>query len=982
MSSDAASEILMDAIVREFNPDYPPGKLLGAINGRLGGDGHEAVDIETVVTVMVADEAAAVRTRVRSALSTWDAEFAAGWVGATSPTTEQRRELIYVLLGIPAGAFAALTTSYPIAGGPTLIVAPQPWEPWYTPERRLSHDFYWAAYRGVLARKGWPQSTIDDLGNATNAVVSRLGDPVRSEPHQSKGLVVGYVQSGKTANFTGVVAKAVDAGYRLIIVLTGTIELLRSQTQRRLDMELIGMQNIHDVEYEHDEDWLDGRFLNHVEDPNHTNEVPAIRRLTGAADDYKSLAKGIGAFHYEIADHSLPLYDPTNLYQSNVRVAVVKKNSTVLKKLVDDVKKLPTPLDHISALIIDDEADQASVNTVNPKNFVDDRVERTAINERISSLLSMLPRCQYIGYTATPFANVFVDPDDSVNIFPSDFIVSLDRPAEYMGGADFHDRDDDLGVGVQKTPANSNQMAFVRDLRPQCDEDRDAERLLALDSYVLAGAIKLFRQSHDVAGDFRHHTMLVHESVKQDEHKALAQDFEALWKSAGYSQPSGLIRLEKLWDSDFRIVSAARAQPGVRNPGSFEELEEFIGAACDRIGEGVSPVIVVNGEADKDYVQEPLNFQEHSVWKILVGGTKLSRGFTVEGLTITYYTRKTYQADTLMQMGRWFGFRPGYRDLVRLFIGREITGPGGKSFDMYKAFEAIVSDEEEFRQELTRFAELNVDGEPMVTPRDVPPMVFQSLPWLKPAASNKMYNAQMNYRSVGGQSFSFTMQGPRGDGTNNVRHFDLMRPILDLLTEVGDFEFLDKDDKTRVFQARYGIIPAETILQAVSGFVWDANWDFEPHRKAFEAAIDRGALDDFAVLIPIPKTKSLVTIGDYPEPLPLVNRKRQEVPYRTGFTGTAVRERDAIEHIAGNPEKEFGGPLAAKLRKKTRGGMILLFASDPTGTRQHKDPARGAVKPVDIATLFSYALPYAADPTPKIGFTVRKEGAGAIIDAE
>ncbi|MDJ0113412.1 Z1 domain-containing protein, partial [Rhodococcus erythropolis] len=149
------------------------------------------------------------------------------------------------------------------------------------------------------------------------------------------------------------------------------------------------------------------------------------------------------------------------------------------------------------------------------------------------------------------------------------------------------------------------------------------------------------------------------------------------------------------------------------------------GAAYDKISEGTSPVIVVNGAAEKDYKQDSLDFQERGVWKILVGGTKLSRGFTVEGLTITYYTRRTGQADTLMQMGRWFGFRPGYRDLVRLFIGRTVGGPAGADYDMYKAFEAIVRDEQEFRNELTRFSGVNEKGEPWVTPRDVPPMVFQ-----------------------------------------------------------------------------------------------------------------------------------------------------------------------------------------------------------------------------------------------------------------
>ena len=979
-------DVVIDALIREFKTDLAPARFLGAVAGRVADAGHDPVTMDLVLTLMVDPSVPLLHSTVRSALTHWDAEDAAAWAGDTVPQTTSRRALIYTRLGIPVEAFGPLTDAFPIAGGPTVITAPQPWEPWYVPERRAAHDFYWSAYRRLLHEKGWEPSTVDDLGVATTAVVQRLADPTRDEPYQAKGLVVGYVQSGKTANFAGVIAKAIDAGYRLIIVLTGTIELLRSQTQRRLDMELIGMQNIDEAEYANDEDWHAGRFLNHVLDPNHSNDAPAIRRLTGRVDDYKALAKGIGTLHYEFVDHGRPLFDPVNLFSSNVRVAVVKKNATVLKKLVADVGRIPTPLEQIPTLIIDDEADQASVNTQNPKSFAAGRVERTAINEQISLLLGRLRRSQYVGYTATPFANVFVDPDDSVNIFPNDFIVSLDRPHQYMGGADFHDGDipldEERDDEVEKTPANSNERAFVRDLRAQCDEDRDAERLRALDSYVLAGAIKLYRRHHGVPGDFRHHTMLVHESVKQAEHAALAADFEKLWRKAGYSQLLGLARLKELWDSDFRVVSAYRAEPGTPAPDSFDDLEEFVGAACDLIGTGISPVIVVNGAADKDYLQEPLDFQERAVWKILVGGTKLSRGFTVEGLTTTYYTRRTAQADTLMQMGRWFGFRRGYRDLVRLFIGREVPGPGGTVVDMYAAFEAIVGDEEEFRDELRRFSGLNEAGEPMVTPRDVPPMVFQRLPWLKPTATNKMYNAELSYRSVGGQSFSFTMQAPRGDGSINAAHFGAVRPLLDALDRRGSFSFIDKDQTPRVFEARYGIVAAEQVLDAISKFIWDVNWDFEPHRKAFESAIERGVLEDVAILLPIPKTKKPVMIGDYPIELPLVNRKREEAEYRTGFTGTAVRERDAIEHIAGNPKKTVGGPLAAELRKPTRGAMILLFASDPPPRSRHiKAHKRGRADPRDVATLFSYALPYLADPSPKVGFTVRKVGAGAIVDA-
>src|SRR5207249_1507097 len=127
------------------------------------------------------------------------------------------------------------------------------------------------------------------------------------------------------------------------------------------------------------------------------------------------------------------LYHPTNLHRVPARLAIVKKNKAVLTKLVKDLKKITARLSDIPALIIDDESDQASINTTNPKTWEAGRPERTAINFLISQLLSLLPRGQYVGYTATPFANVFVDPGDAANVFPRDFIISLDRPPGYMG---------------------------------------------------------------------------------------------------------------------------------------------------------------------------------------------------------------------------------------------------------------------------------------------------------------------------------------------------------------------------------------------------------------------------------------------------------------------------------------------------------------------------------------------------------------------
>ncbi|MFJ1543575.1 Z1 domain-containing protein [Streptomyces sp. NPDC088246] len=197
------------------------------------------------------------------------------------------------------------------------------------------------------------------------------------------------------------------------------------------------------------------------------------------------------------------------------------------------------------------------------------------------------------------------------------------------------------------------------------------------------------------------------------------------------------------------------------------------------INSGGGPVIVVNGDTERDYAQPDLDFDRtHRVWKTLVGGTKLSRGFTVEGLTVTYYRRTTQQADTLMQMGRWFGFRPGYRDLVRLYIGREEPMGKSKTVDLHEAFEAICRDEETFRSQLSRYAEL-VDGKPQVTSAQIPPLMSQHLPWIKPSARNKMFNTELVKIRSPGQWVEPTAYPT---SAMDLRHnTEAWRPVLELL---------------------------------------------------------------------------------------------------------------------------------------------------------------------------------------------------------
>jgi hypothetical protein len=962
-------------------------------------------------------------------LSKWDALPDPTWAANMPPYSRQRRDAILTALGFSDEARETINDAFHVNLSGAVVISGKPadWDPWYDAE--AGRSFYWDGYRGVLESKGWDPDAIGELSRLTDEVVKRLANPVREDPYQSKGLVVGHVQSGKTANFTGVIAKAIDAGYKLVIVLTGTIELLRGQTQRRIDMELVGEENIlggvprdneeliASVDYigDGDIDWYAGKFVSYGKDPKELG-LPGIRRLTGARDDYKLLKAGLGYLDFRQTDHLVdparPLYDPQNLYRPDIRVAVVKKNSTVLKKLVQDLQSTKTDLGEIPTLIIDDEADQASINTTRPKKDKNkdsqEEKERTAINRLIAQLLNELQRAQYVGYTATPFANVFVDPEDSEDIFPKDFIVSLEPPPGYMGGKAFHDlerdnSDDDGEADEERTVANSNEVAFIRSLCAGPDEldARDKEMLGALDAYVLAGAIKLYRASAlGKSKLFRHHTMLVHESVSTTEHAALANDIRRVWTSAGYDLPMGLKRLQDLWISDFGPVTAARA-PEEPSIGSFAELIPFIGHAVDRIQEGVNPVVIVNGVAEKDYLQADINFQAGDVWKILVGGTKLSRGFTVEGLTVTYYTRRTTAADTLMQMGRWFGYRPGYRDLVRLYIGRNVPGPKKTVIDLYKSFEAIVHDEEDFREELRKFQGFDEDGRPRVRPMDVPPLVYQSLPYLKPTSSNKMYNAELTEQGEGGKVVDFNQQGEHDDKVN-VHHLEAVQPLLDAAHTEGNFFYINEAGTPRPWNARYGVVDADALIEVVRKFQWANNFKFDPYLAFMRKAISEGTLKDWAIIVPEIDSLPIRTVGG--RNLRIMRRyRRPDRPWQ--FSGSSTRQRDALLAISSGIDAEtvdVDGEIASslelpeyahvkELKVATRGALLLTFAGDSSSARFHDakgftDPKKlpDPTDPKNIATLFSYALPLASAPAGRIAFTVRRKDRpdDAIVEAE
>lgn len=888
-------------------------------------------------------------------LAKWDYTPVVGnpWTGDTRPNTERRRALVIEALRLEEETAREFAKHFPIFCGDGTTVIAGPWDPWYTEEIRRERSFYWRDYVEYLgSRRGWSAEAIADLDIATTHIVERLIEPSREKAGQTKGLVVGYVQSGKTANFTGVIAKAIDAGYRLIIVMTGTTNLLRQQTQRRLDMELVGRENVlrgadendesarERVDYLDDEDWAKGKFVSHGARPSEIGK-PDIYRMTTRERDYRKLQQGLPALEFERSDRTKPLWHPENLFTSDARLSIVKKNSSVLNNLVKDLKHNADKLENIPALIIDDESDQASINTVDPKKWVEEKKKRTAINKHISSLLSMLPRAQYVGYTATPFANVFVDPTDDEDIFPKDYLIALQRPVGYMGAEDFHDLDSTV-PDTDKTYANSNERAHLRLVGK---DDEEAELRAALDSFVLAGAIKLFRLNRDpeeFERPFKHHTMLVHETMRKDAQRTRADSIRDLWRTGGYLSGGAICRLRHLFERDFNPVTIA-LDLGYPSPASFDELIPHLGVAARNIAPHGNPVLVVN--SDPDLTQEEVDFDKRSVWRVLVGGNKLARGFTVEGLTVTYYSRDVGHAEALMQMGRWFGFRSGYRDLVRLFTTSAVRD----------AFEAACRDEEDFRKELRQYAVM-VDGRPAVTPEQIQPLVSRR--GLRPTAANKMYNARLVQRR--------TLTKEPSSGYPSIKDQPALDHNLDACVPL--LEAVSRDLRTLTstkgnFDAFSGTVSHEKMVSVLEKLRWATPDTFAPD-FAWIASLPNDIVKEWEIVLPQQKTRKRVNlrgIGDF-----TIHGRKVEREVR----------------IRGNSESLHRAAIEEMSRGCTHTGYTLLY---PIMDKEKvHEPISDNGRPSGIAMAFMLQLPRVAIPDDRrpliYQVAVREKPLYAIID--
>jgi hypothetical protein len=510
---------------------------------------------------------------------------------------------------------------------------------WYSPPINPSEDSRWGKLKLVLTGKGWPESNIKVLDEQSNDVVSSLASPKSLQPEVVKGLVIGYVQSGKTANFSAVIAKATDEGYRLVIVLSGRHNGLRSQTEKRLKSELIAP---------------------HGDSNSFT--------LTDVGPD---------------GDFKKPTQSPNSLLTNENKFALVvmKKNTTPLNKFLSWIKEASDDvIENCPVLIIDDEADEASVN--NSRNEEDPTKINKAIRQMID-FFSKRTQCSYVGYTATPFANILIDANENSDLFPKDFIVALKAPDTYVGAERLFGRasvDNDGGEPgldlIREIPAGDS----INNDEDEIEDKLPKSLKKAILSFLLSGGERIRRGQLN-----KHITMLIHTSHLKSQHTLVCKIVDAYKKEIDVALENDdlefLNELREIWNSDF-VRTNNLSFPNF-TLGTFEQVVEGIKHFVLKFDKAIKE----NSESDFR-----LDFDSGPVWGIVIGGNTLSRGLTVEGLTTTYFHRNTDGYDTLLQMGRWFGYRPDYLDLVRIYVSGE----------MRSNFFHIATVEQELREDIDR----------------------------------------------------------------------------------------------------------------------------------------------------------------------------------------------------------------------------------------------------------------------------------------
>lgn len=634
---------------------------------------------------------------------------------------------------------------FPVDINPSATLRKSDLNVWLTEERKnnLPKD-YINRYITYLRKSGRSEKVIEEISKSSEKILGNLGDPKSESAFYIKGLVVGSVQSGKTGNFNAVINRAIDSGYSLIIILSGIMEDLRSQTQLRIESDVVGEGTI-DIHLDSKGDKGVGKIRKFGEQGDRS--ISQVFSITSFKSDFSRSVKD--------ADFSL----------NSKNILICKKNTGVLKNLLvwlnerlNEKEKHNIPL-----LIIDDEADNASLNNLGHLG----REYASTINGHIRALLNLFTKKTYLGYTATPFANVLQDRNEQAegkwsisyklngntitkefdqvsNIFPDDFIELLNPPTNYIGAKQIFETvlDSEVKKIPLVTPIQDSYPYFpsrVVDLpdgsvRPSTDEDVDngtktrASKKMdnfpvelpksleeAVQCFILSIALRLSRKPEMINSALYnpHNTMLVHISrfiTWQTKTKNLiakyVETLESDIQNDLPTDPNSIYgQLEKTWNKNYaNIVANIRAylpdgyQDEFLTPKTFNEIKAFLIEAI----KGIETKAINSETKDKLIYNE--DAAKNGKKYIAVGGNRLSRGFTLEGLTINYFIRDTNFSDTLLQMGRWFGYRPGYLDCCKLYT----------TYDAIEKFDLTTRAIEELEMEFRKMERLNKKPEDFI----------------------------------------------------------------------------------------------------------------------------------------------------------------------------------------------------------------------------------------------------------------------------
>jgi hypothetical protein len=593
---------------------------------------------------------------------------------------------------------------------------------------RKREDITWTycgAYESFLRKDGWPPQMVQSLSDVTGRILGHLQDPLsEGTTWNRRGLVIGHVQSGKTANYTGLIARAADAGYKFIVVIAGIHNNLRKQTQERIDSAFIGRSS----------DPEDRRSIGVGLAPGY----PHPATLTNINEDFnKNTATKSG---WKINDFSKPI------------ILIIKKNVTTLSALHKWLRALNAEGDgrisDVPMLLIDDEADNASINTNK------DDLDPTRTNAMIRRILGLFAKSCYVGYTATPFANIFINPDDyddevREELFPRDFIYCLDAPTTYFGAEKVF-LNEETSQSIVKPIDDCEDFLPYRHKRDDVVPELPPSLYRALDEFIVARAIRNLR------GQTRKHcSMMINVSRFVPVQKAV-RDFLSLREKkireavrTNYLMPESVSSANAYIQGLKQVYDAEYPNSGF----SWPEVKASLNSVFDHLH-----LYVINSKSDE--VLDYARYENEGVGlsAIAVGGLSLSRGLTIEGLTISYMYRNTKMYDTLMQMGRWFGYRPGFEDLCRVHLSR----------DSINWYSHIAEAAEELTQQVKR---MRRDG---LSPKDFGLYVRSHPDSLLITAANKMRSGQ---EVTVEQTFSGRLRESYVVSTDpdlNARNFDLI----------------------------------------------------------------------------------------------------------------------------------------------------------------------------------------------------------------